>query len=76
MTQSEFLAQVDDVLELPGGTVKLDDKLEQHGWSSLSRIAFIAMIDEQFGAEVTGRELAKCSKVEDLFRFANGKLKG
>jgi acyl carrier protein len=74
MTQSEFLAQVDEVLELQSGTVKLDDDLEEHGWSSLSRISFIAMLDEQFGIAVTGQQLANCAKVRDLMQFVKDKL--
>ena len=76
MTQGEFLAQVDDVLDVESGTVQLDDDLESHGWSSLSRVAFIAMVDEQFDMEVSGRDLAQCKKVKDLLQFVNGKLEG
>jgi acyl carrier protein len=76
MTQTEFLAHVDDVLELESGTVQLDDDLESHGWSSLSRVSFIAMVDEEFGLEVSGRDLAQSVKVRDLLQFVNGKLEG
>lgn len=76
MTQGEFLAQVDDVLDVESGTVQLDDDLESHGWSSLSRVSFIAMVDEQFDMEVSGRDLAQCKKVKDLLQFVNGKLEG
>jgi acyl carrier protein len=34
------------------------------------------MVDEEFGLEVSGRDLAQCVKVKDLLQFVNGKLEG
>ncbi|MGM9873058.1 MAG: acyl carrier protein [Muribaculaceae bacterium] len=36
-------------------------------WSSLTAMSIIAMVKTQYGKTITGREIRKCSTVEELF---------
>lgn len=36
-------------------------------WSSLTAMSIIAMLKTQYGKTITGREIRKCSTVEELF---------
>lgn len=71
MTRTEFLLEMDDLLELPVGTLqgpeKLDD-LEQ--WNSTALITFIALADTNNGTVVSHRQILGCSTVSDLLAVA------
>ena len=71
MTREEFLLELDEILELPAGTLtgpeNLDD-LEQ--WNSTAMIGFIALADTNNGARISPRQLVNCSTVEDLLKLA------
>lgn len=66
MNTQDFLKLVDELLEVEPGTVRIEDRLEAHGWSSLSRVAFIALADEKLGASIAPGRLACCESVSDL----------
>lgn len=36
-------------------------------WSSLSTLAIVAMVDEEYGVAIRGEEIRECETVEDLF---------
>jgi len=38
-------------------------------WSSLTALSVIAMIDDEYGKEVTGDDLRRCVTIEQLFDF-------
>lgn len=40
-------------------------------WSSLTAMSIIAMVKTQYGKSITGREIRKCSTVEDLFNLVS-----
>ena len=60
MKRSDFLLLLDELLELPQGTLKGGEVLEDNGWSSIAVVGFIALADEQFGAAVLPARIAKC----------------
>ena len=72
MTRADFLMQLDELLELPSGTLhgpeKLDD-LEQ--WNSSALIDFVALADTNNGARISPRQIGGCSTVNDLLKLAN-----
>lgn len=41
-------------------------------WSSLTAMSIIAMVKTQYGKTITGREIRKCSTVEELFDLVKG----
>jgi acyl carrier protein len=67
MHPGEFYLKLDEILDLPPGTLKGDESLEElEGWDSVAVITFIAMADSEFGAMLPPKEIAMCSNVSDL----------
>lgn len=71
MSRSEFLAKIDELLELPAGTLRGPEKLEElENWNSLAVVGFIGLADEHFGVTLAPRLLAGCATVDDLVKLA------
>jgi acyl carrier protein len=71
MTRKEFLLAVDDILELPFGTLQGPEKLDDfHLWDSTAMVSFMALADSNNGARIAPRELGSCETVDDLLRVA------
>ena len=71
MTKSEFLAELDEVLEVPRGTLQGPEKLENlEQWNSTSLIGFIALADTNNGTRISVRQTVNCVTVEDLLKLA------
>lgn len=67
MTRSEFLAELDAMLELDAGTLTGAEALDGiDSWDSLAVISFIALVDERFNTVVAGEDLAKAKTIDDL----------
>jgi acyl carrier protein len=70
MTQQEFLSAMDNLLELPAGTLTGPENLEDlENWNSLAMVEYIAMADSN-GAKVSPRQIRECETVDDLARLA------
>lgn len=68
MDVADFLEQLDELFELPAGTLNLDSIIEEApGWSSLVFLGLIALIDETYGVQVKPRQIHDCVTVSDLF---------
>ncbi len=67
MNRQNFLALIDELLELEPGTVNGSEQLDQLDWNSLAVVGFIALADEQLGVSVSPARLAKCRVVNDLY---------
>jgi len=71
MTRSEFLAALDEMLELAPGTLTGAEVLDDlEGWDSLAVISYIALVDETVGKIVAGEDLARAKTVNDLVALA------
>ena len=71
MTRDEFLLSLDDVLEVPAGTLKGSEKLEDlENWNSMAMLAYIALADSASGTQVSPRQIRDCDTVDDLVRLA------
>ena len=71
MTREEFLTQLDELLELPAGTLKGDEKLEDlEHWDSLAMVSFIALADEHCKIRLSPRQFVTCNTVNDLVQLA------
>jgi len=71
MTRDEFLLEVDRILELPAGTLRGPEKLEDfYLWDSTAMISFMALADSNGGVSLAPRELGSCMTVDDLLRVA------
>jgi acyl carrier protein len=71
MTREEFLLQLDEVLELPAGSLRGPEKLgELEQWNSSAMIGFIALADDHNGVRLSPRQIVDCATVEDLLKLA------
>jgi len=71
MTRSEFLREMDEMLDLPAGSLQGHEKLEDlQNWDSTSLIMFIALAESNNGTAITPGQIVTCSTVADLLRLA------
>jgi hypothetical protein len=71
MTRNDFLLQMDEILDLPAGTLRGDEKLEElTNWDSTSLITFIAMAETNNGVNISPGQIVTCSTVADLLHLA------
>ena len=71
MNRDEFLIQMDEILDLPTGTLRGHERLEElQNWDSTSLITFIALAESNNGASISPGQIATCSTVADLLRLA------
>jgi acyl carrier protein len=75
MTQSQFLQEIDAILEAPPGTTTVGDTLASlQGWDSMAIISFISMTDEKLGCSLNIDQLISCKTVADLAGLCDGKI--
>jgi len=68
VTKEAFLLALDEILELPPGTLRGPENIEDlENWNSLAVISFMAMVDENFGVKMTPREIGVAETVDQLF---------
>ena len=67
MNTAEFCRNLEEVLDLPSGTLKCGDVLAQlEAWDSLAVISFLAMADEKYSAVIPPKRIPECKTVDDL----------
>jgi hypothetical protein len=70
MTRDEFLLEMDQILDLPAGTLRGHERLEElTNWDSTSLITFIALAETD-GVCVSPSQIVTCSTVADLLHLA------
>ncbi len=70
MTNHEFLALMDENLDLPPGTLQGPERLEDlEMWDSVSMMSYIALADTN-GVKLSPRQIIACSTVADLAKLA------
>jgi hypothetical protein len=71
MTRDEFLLEMDGILDLPAGTLRGHEKLEElQNWDSTSLITFVALAENNKGDSISPAQIVKCSTVADLLHLA------
>jgi acyl carrier protein len=71
MTHSEFLLEMDEILGLPAGTLRGEEKLEElENWDSTSLISLISLAETNNGVAISPGQIVNCSTVADLLRLA------
>ena len=71
MTRTDFLLAIDDLLELPAGTLKGTEQLENlESWNSMAMIGYIALVDSETGTQISPQQIRQCTSVDDLIRLA------
>lgn len=76
MNHSEFLLQLDSVIEAAPGTLKGSEKLAGiAAWDSLAVLGFIAMVDEKFKLQLSGKDIVACESIADLAGLLGDRIK-
>jgi acyl carrier protein len=71
MKRAEFLMEMDEILDLPAGTLRGDERLEElRNWDSTSLITFIALAETHNGVTISPGQIVTCATVADLLRLA------
>lgn len=66
MSDPDVLALVEEILEVPAGTVDMTSNLEDLGWDSLSNLNFISIADDRFRRTIDPERLARSQTPKDL----------
>ena len=67
MDRTAFFALLDELFELDEGTVNGSSVLkETPGWSSLTFVGLIALVDEEFGVTLSPNGILGCETVSQL----------
>ncbi len=70
MDRREFLESLDEVLDLPAGTLTGAEPLENlENWNSLAVLSLIALADEKCGVLLSNSQLVRCKSVDDLVQL-------
>ncbi len=71
MTREQFLNSIDEIVELPRGTLKGPENLNDlEHWTSLAAISFLALADSNNRVSLSPRQIIVCTTVSDLLRIA------
>ena len=71
MKREDFLRMLDELLELPSGTLTGPERLaDLEGWTSLAVLGFLALADERCGVTVAARQVLNCQTVNGLLSLA------
>lgn len=69
MNRTAFYSELEELLELPKGTLGGDKALENiPEWDSLSIISFIALADSNYGVILQPKVVEACQTIDDLAR--------
>lgn len=73
MNIAAFCQQLDNLFELDPGTVTPEDSLQEiSGWSSLTFMGLIAMVDEEYGITLKPAVVLRAGSVADLAAAIGG----
>ncbi len=73
VTRAEFYATIDDILDLPPGTVKGDENLKElpATWDSLAIVSYIAAVNGLFGLVLSGEKVKATKSVAELMALVS-----
>lgn len=67
--QNQFLAQMQEILEIEDRTLSLDEKFrELPEWSSLAYLSTIAMIDDEYNVIISAADFRELQTLGDIAR--------
>ena len=67
MNAPQFLAALHELFDVTAGSIHKETVLQDiAGWSSMTFIGLIAMLDEDFGVRISPGTILRCHTVEDL----------
>ena len=70
MDAAGFLMHLDELFELDPGTLTMSSVLEETpGWSSLTFLGLIALIDELYQVTLKPRQVHQCATVANIYNM-------
>ena len=70
MTEKDFLANLEELLEVDSGTLSLATKLSEiDQWDSLAALGFMAMADAKYHVNIPASGLKGCQTTADLLKL-------
>lgn len=70
MDEKQFLTNMEELLELDPGSLRLEQTLASTGkWDSLNFVSFLAMAHSKYGLKITPGELRACQTLSDAMRL-------
>lgn len=70
MTEQEKLAILEDIFDLEAGSLSKEQVLKElDEWDSLSALSVVVMMKDQFDKKITGNDVRKFVKVEDILNL-------
>jgi acyl carrier protein len=67
MTEKEKLALLEEMLELDEGSLSPETSLESiNEWDSVAALSLIVLMDEEFGRQLTGKEIKDLKYINDI----------
>ena len=75
MTRAELYATLDDILEIPIGTLTGNEALETlDGWDSVAVVNFIATVHGLFNVILSAQRVKDCKSVPELAALVTSHL--
>jgi len=74
MKKVVFLNKLDEIMEIPSGSIKGDEKLSDLRWDSMTVVQFIALVDEEFNLSISASDLLKAKTIPDLVALLGDKI--
>lgn len=73
MSNTEVLNQIEEVLDVNEGTLRMDMKLEEvEEYDSMAKLSLIVMSDDDFDKKLTAEQLNDFQTVGDIVNFLVG----
>lgn len=74
MNKSDFLVELEDILQREEPCSENDSLDQYEEWDSLSKMAVMAFYNKNFGISVSLKDLSSLSTVSDLIKLAKGNI--
>lgn len=75
MTRAELYATLDDILEMPIGTLRGNEELSAlQSWDSLAVVNFIALVHGLFNVVLPAQQVKVCRSVPELVGLVHAHL--
>lgn len=70
MELTKKLALIEEAVDTDEGTLTPETVLDEvEGWDSIAALSLIAMLDDEFGRTITGKELKALETVADILAY-------
>jgi acyl carrier protein len=76
MDANEFLALLEEVMEIEPGTAGMDDNLDDLDWDSLSVLGFISAVDAKLDVTLDAAALADVKTPAELLALVDDAVAG